>query len=124
MELDPLDEAIYLIEVNETVKEYLSKCKPSKSIGFWLSKNSVLKLEIETGVAIQVPEGTAFDDIKDVKKEALLTFFMKRPWILLPYRESPIPRITQILRALLHYSGQPFFITSEGDIQPILQPVQ
>ncbi|KAI5522657.1 hypothetical protein TVAGG3_0582240 [Trichomonas vaginalis G3] len=54
-----------------------------------------------------------------MKKEAIIKFFAKRPWIQLPNRESPIPRIIQILRALFHFSGQPFYITSEGDIQPV-----
>ncbi|KAI5530353.1 hypothetical protein TVAGG3_0337060 [Trichomonas vaginalis G3] len=54
-----------------------------------------------------------------MKKEAIIKFSAKRPWILLPNRESPIPRIIQILKGLLHFSGQPFYITSEGDIQPV-----
>ncbi|KAI5484606.1 hypothetical protein TVAGG3_0913550 [Trichomonas vaginalis G3] len=84
-----------------------------------ISGRAALTLEISTGIPIQIPDGTAYDGIKQAKKEALLKFFAKRPWILLPNRESPIPRIIQILRALFHFSGQPFFITSEGDIQPV-----
>ncbi|EAX69687.1 hypothetical protein TVAG_555240 [Trichomonas vaginalis G3] len=84
-----------------------------------ISGRSTLQLEISTGIPIQIPENTPFDDIKQAKKEALLKFFAKRPWIKIPNRESPIPRIIQILRALFHFSGQPFYITSEGDIQPV-----
>ena len=117
--IEPLDEAIYLIEINEVVKQYLGKDKANKSLGCWLSGRGALKIEISTGIPIEVPEGTPFDDIKQAKKEAIIKFFAKRPWILLPNRESPIPRIIQILRALFHYSGQPFYITCEGDIQPV-----
>ena len=117
--IEPLDEAIYLIEINEVVKQYLGKDKANKSLGFWLSGRGALKIEIETGIVLQIPENTPVDDIKEMKKEALLKFFAKRPWIQLPNRESPIPRIIQILRALFHFSGRPFFITSEGDIQPV-----
>ncbi|KAI5539365.1 hypothetical protein TVAGG3_0015070 [Trichomonas vaginalis G3] len=84
-----------------------------------ISGRAALTLEISTGIPIQIPENTPFDGIKQAKKEALLKFFAKRPWILLPNRESPIPRIIQILRALFHFSGQPFYITCEGDIQPV-----
>ena len=84
-----------------------------------ISGRAALTLEISTGIPIQIPDGTAYDGIKQAKKEALVKFLNKRPWILLPNRESPIPRIIQILRALFHFSGRPFFITSEGDIQPI-----
>ncbi|KAI5512913.1 hypothetical protein TVAGG3_0756670 [Trichomonas vaginalis G3] len=89
--IEPLDEAIYLIEINEVVKQYLGKDKANKSLGFWLSGRAALNLEISTGIPIQIPENTPFDDIKEMKKEAIIKFFAKRPWILLPNRESPIP---------------------------------
>ncbi|KAI5521724.1 hypothetical protein TVAGG3_0568120 [Trichomonas vaginalis G3] len=114
-----LDEAIYLIELNELVKDFLRQNVKSKLVNGWITGRAALTLEISTGIPIEVPEGTPFDDIKQAKKEALLKFFAKRPWIQLPNRESPIPRIIQILRALFHFSGQPFYITSEGDIQPV-----
>ncbi|KAI5551535.1 hypothetical protein TVAGG3_0215500 [Trichomonas vaginalis G3] len=117
--IEPLDEAIYLIEINEVVKQYLGKDKANKSLGCWLSGRGALNLETSTGIPIQIPENTPFDDIKQAKKEARVKFLNKRPWILLPNRESPIPRIIQILRALFHFSGQPFYITCEGDIQPV-----
>ncbi|KAI5552108.1 hypothetical protein TVAGG3_0223300 [Trichomonas vaginalis G3] len=117
--IEPLDEAIYLIEINEVVKQYLGKDKANKSLGFWLSGRGALKIEIETGIPIQIPENTPVDGIKEMKKEALLKFFAKRPWILLPNRENPFPRMNQILKGLLHFSGQPFYITCEGDIQPV-----
>ena len=117
--IEPLDEAIYLIEINEVVKQYLGKDKANKSLGFWLSGRGALNLETSTGIPIQIPDGTAYGNIKQAKKEALLKFFAKRPWILLPNRENPFPRMNQILRGLLHFSGQPFYITTEGDIQPV-----
>ncbi|KAI5553832.1 hypothetical protein TVAGG3_0248660 [Trichomonas vaginalis G3] len=112
------DEAVYLIEINNCVKDYLRKVMKPKVKFTTISGRAALNLEISTGIPIQIPENTPFDDIKQAKKEALLKFFAKRPWILLPNRESPIPRIIQILRALFHFSGQPFYITCEGDIQP------
>ncbi|KAI5507014.1 hypothetical protein TVAGG3_0668350 [Trichomonas vaginalis G3] len=117
--IEPLDEAIYLIEINEVVKQYLGKDMKPKVKFTTISGRAALTLEISTGIPIQIPDGTAYDGIKQAKKEALLKFFAKRPWILLPNRESPIPRIIQILRALFHFSGQPFYITCEGDIQPV-----
>ncbi|KAI5500319.1 hypothetical protein TVAGG3_0855550 [Trichomonas vaginalis G3] len=117
--IEPLDEAIYLIEINEVVKQYLGKDKANKSLGFWLSGRAALNLETSTGIVLQIPENTSVDDIKEMKKESLLKFFAKHPWIQLPNRESPIPRIIQILRALFHFSGQPFYRTCEGDIQPV-----
>ncbi|KAI5497515.1 hypothetical protein TVAGG3_0815650 [Trichomonas vaginalis G3] len=113
------DEAVYLIEINELVKQYLRKVMKPKVKFTTISGRSTLQLETSTGIPIEVPDGTAYDDIKDAKREALLKFFAKRPWIQLPNRESPIPRIIQILRALFHFSGQPFYITCEGDIQPV-----
>ncbi|KAI5551831.1 hypothetical protein TVAGG3_0219720 [Trichomonas vaginalis G3] len=113
------DEAVYLIEINNCVKDYLRKVMKPKVKFTAISGRSTLQLEISTGIPIQIPENTPFDDIKQAKKEALLKFFAKRPWIKIPNRESPIPRIIQILRALFHFSGQPFYITSEGDIQPV-----
>ncbi|KAI5495599.1 hypothetical protein TVAGG3_0788660 [Trichomonas vaginalis G3] len=118
-DIDPADEAIYLIEINELVRNYLSHLKSNKTIAGWVSGRSALKIEIDTGIPIQIPDGTAYDDIKQAKKEALLKFFAKRPWIQLPNRENPFPRMNQILKGLLHFSGQPFYITSEGDIQPV-----
>ncbi|KAI5505645.1 hypothetical protein TVAGG3_0648040 [Trichomonas vaginalis G3] len=118
-DIDPADEAIYLIEINEVVKQYLGKDKANKSLGFWLSGRGALKIEIETGIPIQIPEKTPVDDIKEMKKEALLKFFAKRPWIQLPNRENPTVRIAQILRGLLHFSGRAFFINTEGDIVPL-----
>ncbi|KAI5509756.1 hypothetical protein TVAGG3_0709000 [Trichomonas vaginalis G3] len=114
-----LDEAIYLIELNELVKDFLRQNVKGKLVNGWITGRAALTLEISTGIPNEVPEGTPFDDIKQAKKEALLKFFAKRPWIQLPNRGSPIPRIIQILRALFHFSGQPFYITSEGDIQPV-----
>ena len=119
MELDPLDEAIYLIEINELVKDFLRQNVKGKLVSGWITGRAALNLETSTGIPIEVPDGTAYDDIKQAKKEAIIKFFAKRPWILLPNRESPIPRIIQILRALFHFSGQPFYITCEGDIQPV-----
>ncbi|KAI5513844.1 hypothetical protein TVAGG3_0771300 [Trichomonas vaginalis G3] len=113
------DEAIYLIEINDCVKDYLRKVMKPKVKFTSISGRSTLQLETSTGIPIEVPDGTAYDDIKQAKKEAIIKFFAKRPWILLPNRESPIPRIIQILRALFHFSGQPFYITCEGDIQPV-----
>ncbi|KAI5499481.1 hypothetical protein TVAGG3_0844240 [Trichomonas vaginalis G3] len=113
------DEAVYLIEINELVKQYLRKVMKPKVKFTTISGRSTLQLETSTGIPIEVPDGTAYDDIKQAKKEAIIKFFAKRPWILLPNRESPIPRIIQILRALFHFSGQPFYITCEGDIQPV-----
>ncbi|KAI5497924.1 hypothetical protein TVAGG3_0821480 [Trichomonas vaginalis G3] len=113
------DEAVYLIEINNCVKDYLRKVMKPKVKFTAISGRSTLQLETSTGIPIQIPENTPFDDIKQAKKEAIIKFFAKRPWILLPNRESPIPRIIQILRALFHFSGQPFYITSEGDIQPV-----
>ncbi|KAI5498681.1 hypothetical protein TVAGG3_0078290 [Trichomonas vaginalis G3] len=113
------DEAVYLIEINNCVKDYLRKVMKPKVKFTAISGRSTLQLETSTGIPIQIPENTPFDDIKQAKKEALLKFFAKRPWIKIPNRESPIPRIIQILRALFHFSGQPFYITCEGDIQPV-----
>ncbi|KAI5536618.1 hypothetical protein TVAGG3_0428870 [Trichomonas vaginalis G3] len=113
------DEAVYLIEINDCVKDYLRKVMKPKVKFTTISGRAVLNLETSTEIPIQIPDGTAYDDIKQAKKEAIIKFFAKRPWILLPNRESPIPRIIQILRALFHFSGQPFYITCEGDIQPV-----
>ena len=117
--IEPFDEAIYLIEINELVKDFLRQNVKDKLVNGWITERSTLQLETSTGIPIQIPENTPFDDIKDAKREALVKFLNKRPWILLPNRESPIPRIIQILRALFHFSGQPFYITCEGDIQPV-----
>ncbi|KAI5509360.1 hypothetical protein TVAGG3_0702950 [Trichomonas vaginalis G3] len=114
-----LDEAIYLIELNELVKDFLRQNVKGKLVNGWLSGRGALKIEIETGIPIQIPENTPVDDIKEMKKEVIIKFFAKRPWIQLPNRENPFPRMNQILRALFHFSGQPFFITTEGDIQPV-----
>ena len=119
VEVEPTDEAIYLIEINELVKDFLRQNVKGKLVNGWITGRAALTLEISTGIPIEVPEGTPFDDIKQAKKEAIIKFFAKRPWIQLPNRESPIPRIIQILRALFHFSGQPFYITCEGDIQPV-----
>ncbi|KAI5498995.1 hypothetical protein TVAGG3_0836900, partial [Trichomonas vaginalis G3] len=113
------DEAIYLIEINELVKDFLRQNVKGKLVNGWITGRSTLQLETSTGIPIQIPDGTAYDGIKQAKKEALVKFFAKRPWIQLPNRESPIPRIIQILKGLLHFSGQPFYITSEDDIQPV-----
>ncbi|KAI5534437.1 hypothetical protein TVAGG3_0397450 [Trichomonas vaginalis G3] len=113
------DEAVYLIEINDCVKDYLRKVMKPKVKFTTISGRAALNLETSTGIPIQIPENTPFDDIKQAKKEARVKFLNKRPWILLPNRESPIPRIIQILRALFHFSGQPFYITCEGDIQPV-----
>ncbi|KAI5503886.1 hypothetical protein TVAGG3_0620830 [Trichomonas vaginalis G3] len=117
--IEPLDEAIYLIEINEVVKQYLGKDKANKSLGCWLSGRSTLQLETSTGIPIQIPENTPFDDIKQAKKEALLKFFAKRPWIKIPNKENPLPHMKLAIQSLLHFSGQPFYITCEGDIQPV-----
>ncbi|KAI5492072.1 hypothetical protein TVAGG3_1020030 [Trichomonas vaginalis G3] len=113
------DEAIYLIEINELVKDYLRKVMKPKVKFTTISGRAALNLETSTGIPIQIPDGTAYDGTKDAKREALLKFFAKRPWTQLPNRESPIPRIIQIFRALFHFSGQLFYITCEGDIQPV-----
>ncbi|KAI5539562.1 hypothetical protein TVAGG3_0019050 [Trichomonas vaginalis G3] len=113
------DEAVYLIEINDCVKDYLRKVMKPKVKFTTISGRAALNLETSTGIPIEVPDGTAYDGIKQAKKEAIIKFFAKRPWIQLPNRESPIPRIIQILRALFHFSGQPFYITCEGDIQPV-----
>ncbi|KAI5500567.1 hypothetical protein TVAGG3_0859490 [Trichomonas vaginalis G3] len=117
--IEPLDEAIYLIEINEVVKQYLGKDKANKSLGCWLSGRGALKIEIETEIPIQIPDGTAYDDIKQAKKEAIIKFFAKRPWILLPNKENPLPHMKLAIQSLLRFSGQPFYITCEGDIQPV-----
>ncbi|KAI5483637.1 hypothetical protein TVAGG3_0900240 [Trichomonas vaginalis G3] len=114
-----LDEAIYLIELNDCVKDYLRKVMKPKVKFTTISGRSTLQLETSTGIPIQIPDGTAYDDIKDAKREALVKFLNKRPWILLPNRENPFPRMNQILKGLLHFSGQPFYITCEGDIHPV-----
>ncbi|KAI5483494.1 hypothetical protein TVAGG3_1062730 [Trichomonas vaginalis G3] len=114
-----LDEAIYLIELNELVKDFLRQNVKDKLVNGWITGRSTLQLETSTGIPIQIPDGTAYDGIKDAKREALVKFLNKRPWILLPNRENPFPRMNQILKGLLHFSGQPFYITSEGDIQPV-----
>ncbi|KAI5512825.1 hypothetical protein TVAGG3_0755330, partial [Trichomonas vaginalis G3] len=111
--------AIYLIEINELVKDFLRQNVKGKLVNGWIRGRAALNLETSTGIPIQIPDGRAFDDIKQAKKEAIIKFFAKRPWILLPNRENPFPRMNQILRGLLHFSGQPFYITCEGDIQPI-----
>ena len=113
------DKAIYLIEINNCVKDYLRKVMKPKVKFTAISGRAVLNLETSTGIPIQIPENTPFDGIKDAKREALVKFLNKRPWILLPNRENPFPRMNQILKGLLHFSGQPFYITSEGDIQPV-----
>ncbi|KAI5493448.1 hypothetical protein TVAGG3_0410380 [Trichomonas vaginalis G3] len=118
-DIDPADEAIYLIEINELVRNYLSHLKSNKTIAGWVSGRGALKIEIDTGIVLQIPENTPVDDIKEMKKETLLKFFAKRPWIQLPNRENPTVRIAQILRGLLHFSGQAFFINTEGDIVPL-----
>ena len=117
--IEPLDEAIYLIEINELVKDFLRQNVKGKLVNCWITGRAALNFETSTGIPIQIPDGTAYDGIKDAKREAIIKFFAKRPWIQLPNRESPIPRIIQILRALFHFSGQPFYITTEGDIQPV-----
>ncbi|KAI5530860.1 hypothetical protein TVAGG3_0344310 [Trichomonas vaginalis G3] len=95
-DIDPADEAIYLIEINELVRNYLSHLKSNRTIAGWVSGRGALKIEIDTGIVLQIPENTPFDDIKQAKKEAIIKFFAKRPWILLPNRENPFPRIPHI----------------------------
>ncbi|KAI5508918.1 hypothetical protein TVAGG3_0695970 [Trichomonas vaginalis G3] len=114
-----LDEAIYLIELNELVKDFLRQNVKGKLVNGWLSGRGALKIEIETGIPIQIPENTPVDDIKDAKREALVKFLNKRPWIKIPNKENPLPHMKLAIQSLLHFSGQPFYITSEGDIQPV-----
>ena len=103
----------------ECKKDFLKQNVKGKLVNGWITGRAALNLETSTGIPIQIPDGTAFDDIKQAKKEAIIKFFAKRPWILLPNRENPFPRMNQILKGLLHFSGQPFYITCEGDIQPV-----
>ncbi|KAI5515363.1 hypothetical protein TVAGG3_0475390 [Trichomonas vaginalis G3] len=113
------DEAIYLIELNDCVKDYLRKVMKPKVKFTTISGRAVLNLETSTGIPIQIPENTPFDDIKDAKREALVKFLNKRPWIKIPNKENPLPHMKLAIQSLLHFSGQPFYITSEGDIQPV-----
>ncbi|KAI5499513.1 hypothetical protein TVAGG3_0844680 [Trichomonas vaginalis G3] len=113
------DEAIYLIELNDCVKDYLRKVMKPKVKFTSISGRAALNLETSTGIPIQIPDGTAYDDIKDAKREALVKFLNKRPWIKIPNKENPLPHIKLAIQSLLHFSGQPFYITSEGDIQPV-----
>ncbi|KAI5504477.1 hypothetical protein TVAGG3_0630370 [Trichomonas vaginalis G3] len=112
-----LDEAIYLIELNELVKDFLRQNVKDKLVNGWITGRSTLQLETSTG--IQIPDGTAYDGIKDAKREALVKFLNKRPWIKIPNKENPLPHMKLAIQSLLHFSGQPFFITTEGDIQPV-----
>ncbi|KAI5499739.1 hypothetical protein TVAGG3_0847640 [Trichomonas vaginalis G3] len=114
-----LDEAIYLIELNDCVKDYLRKVMKPKVKFTTISGRSTLQLETSTGIPIQIPDGTAYDDIKQAKKEAIIKFFAKRPWIKIPNKENPLPHMKLAIQSLLHFSGQPFYITCEGDIQPV-----
>ncbi|KAI5498955.1 hypothetical protein TVAGG3_0836410 [Trichomonas vaginalis G3] len=114
-----LDEAIYLIELNDCVKDYLRKVMKPKVKFTTISGRSTLQLETSTGIPIQIPDGTAYDGIKDAKREALVKFLNKRPWIKIPNKENPLPHMKLAIQSLLHYSGQPFYITCEGDIQPV-----
>ncbi|KAI5542865.1 hypothetical protein TVAGG3_0076060, partial [Trichomonas vaginalis G3] len=93
VEVEPTDEAIYLIEINELVKDFLRQNVKGKLVNGWITGRAALNLETSTGIPIEVPENTPFDDIKQAKKEAIIKFFAKRPWILLPNRENPFPRI-------------------------------
>ncbi|KAI5516738.1 hypothetical protein TVAGG3_0496200 [Trichomonas vaginalis G3] len=112
------DEAIYLIEINEVVKQYLRRVMKPKVKFTTISGRSTLQLETSTGIPIQIPDGTAYD-IKDAKREALVKFLNKRPWIKIPNKENPLPHMKLAIQSLLHFSGQPFYITCEGDIQPV-----
>ncbi|KAI5492445.1 hypothetical protein TVAGG3_1025230, partial [Trichomonas vaginalis G3] len=84
-----LDEAIYLIELNDCVKDYLRKVMKPKVKFTTISGRAALNLETSTGIPIQIPENTPFDDIKQAKKEALVKFLNKRPWIKIPNKEKP-----------------------------------
>ncbi|KAI5550780.1 hypothetical protein TVAGG3_0203740 [Trichomonas vaginalis G3] len=90
VEVEPTDEAIYLIEINELVKDFLRQNVKGKLVNGWITGRAALNLETSTGIPIEVPEGTPFDDIKQAKKEAIIKFFAKRPWIQLPNRENPL----------------------------------
>ncbi|KAI5495912.1 hypothetical protein TVAGG3_0792620, partial [Trichomonas vaginalis G3] len=72
-----LDEAIYLIEINDCLKDYLRKVMKPKVKFISISGRSTLQLETSTGIPIQIPVGTAYDDIKDAKREALVKFLNK-----------------------------------------------
>ncbi|KAI5482039.1 hypothetical protein TVAGG3_1094140 [Trichomonas vaginalis G3] len=113
------DEAIYLIELNDCVKDYLRKVMKPKVKFTSISGRAALNLETSTGIPIQIPENTPVDDIKDAKREALVKFLNKRPWIKIPNKENPLPHMKLAIQSLLHFSGQPFYITTEGDIQPV-----
>ena len=54
-----LDEAIYLIELNDCVKDYLRKVMKPKVKFTTISGRSTLQLETSTGIPIQIPDGTA-----------------------------------------------------------------
>ncbi|KAI5512956.1 hypothetical protein TVAGG3_0757330 [Trichomonas vaginalis G3] len=114
-----LDEAIYLIELNDCVKDFLRQNVKGKLVNGWITGRAALNLEISTGIPIQIPDGTAYDGKKDAKREALVKFLNKRPWIKIPNKENPLPHMKLAIQSLLHFSGQPFFITTEGDIQPV-----
>ncbi|KAI5516012.1 hypothetical protein TVAGG3_0485520 [Trichomonas vaginalis G3] len=114
-----LDEAIYLIELNDCVKDFLRQNVKGKLVNGWITGRATLNLETSTGIPIQIPDGTAYNDIKDAKREALVKFLNKRPWIKIPNKENPLPHMKLAIQSLLHFSGQPFYITCEGDIQPV-----
>ena len=119
VEVEPTDEAIYLIEINELVKDFLRQNVKGKLVNCWITGRAALNLETSTGIPIQIPDGTAYDGIKDAKREALVKFLNKRPWIKIPNKENPLPHMKLAIQSLLHFSGQPFYITCEGDIQPV-----
>ncbi|KAI5542640.1 hypothetical protein TVAGG3_0072950, partial [Trichomonas vaginalis G3] len=87
------DEAIYLIEINEVVKQYLRRVMKPKVKFTAISGRAALNLETSTGIPIQIPEKTPFDDIKDAKRETLVKFLNKRPWIKIPNKENPLPHM-------------------------------
>ncbi|KAI5547330.1 hypothetical protein TVAGG3_0151900, partial [Trichomonas vaginalis G3] len=97
-------EAIYLIEINDCVKDYLRKVMKPKVKFTSISGRSTLQLETSTGIPIQIPDGTAYDGIKDAKREALVKFLNKRPWIKIPNKENPLPHMKLAIQSLLHFS--------------------
>ena len=115
-----LSEAIYLIEVNESIKEFLRENMKSKLAYNNIAFKAICQIEIETGVSVQVPENiTTYNEVKTMKRDALFKFFKSRPWIPIPSRENPFEAMLNAIKALRHYSEQNFIINTDGEITPI-----
>ncbi|KAI5522399.1 hypothetical protein TVAGG3_0578580, partial [Trichomonas vaginalis G3] len=116
--LEGFDEAIYLIEINDCVKDYLRKVMKPKVKFTSISGRSTLQLETSTGIQFKY-QTDSLRWHKGRKRETLVKFLNKRPWIKIPNKENPLPHMKLAIQSLLHFSGQPFYITCEGDIQPV-----